>query len=148
MAHQDLDPKGKGMGSGTFPKIITKGLWATKHLFLPDLFELCTNSEKNVFGCFQLLIPTPTRSPSLGSTRESLQSMTRFSASVWALHHCTGKIFVSHNKSLSINSEITKRPYLPEITIKESHPSNTTLLHKTLLALQKPSRIFCFASPT
>lgn len=90
----------------------------------------------------------PTRSPSLGSTRESLQSITRFSDSVWALHHCTGKVFGSHNKSLSINSEITKRPYLPEITIKESHPSNTTRLHKTLLALQKPSRIFCFTSPT
>lgn len=59
MAHQDLDPKGRWMGSGTFPKIITEGLWATKHLFLPDLFELCTNSKKNVFGCFQLLLPTP-----------------------------------------------------------------------------------------
>lgn len=99
----------------------------------------------------------PNRSPSLGctrtlhvhrGTRESLQSITRFSASVWPLHHCTGKVFGSHNKSLSINSEITKRPYLPEITIKESCPSNTALLHKTLLALQKPSRIFCFASPT
>lgn len=65
----------------------------------------------------------------------SLQPVTRFSPSACPFHQHTGKAFGSHNQCRSISSEITKRPSLPEVMIKRSCPSNTTPLHKSLLAL-------------
>ena len=72
MAHQDLDPKGRWMGSSTFPEITTEGLGAAKHLFSPHHSELCMHSKKNVFGCFQLLIPTPNQKSQPGMYKDSL----------------------------------------------------------------------------
>lgn len=141
------------MGRSTFPEIITEGLRTTKFLFSSHPSEFLHQKEI-MFGCF--FIPTPNHKSQMDAHDISMYGETwgthclqtaRFSTSACPLYHSTGKAFGSHNQSPCINSEFSKRPYLPEIMIKESWPSNITPLHKTLLALQKPSRTDSLAYP-